>query len=228
LHPGLGIGGIETMQVQLRAVAGGGVHGPYASPDNPAKTIESSLCNPPPRRLTRPYRTEYKEVLAGDTSTFAIPGPAPRLHAISACRQRAFRRPRVLFCNPRVGCRSAPGVTHALRRTVARYVPGMALAPGAPVLRMRLRPGPLGRLVVGAVVRIVGALAPLPVAFARPLAAWLGAVGLGRVLGTPPKRLAATATAGPVAHLFHRSAGCLAVEVCPDAPQVRSGWGLLG
>ena len=138
LHPGLGIGGIETMQVQLRAVAGGGVHGPYASPDNPAKTIESSLCNPPPRRLTRPYRTEYKKVLAVDTSTFAIPRPAPRLHAISDCRQRAFRRPRGLFCNPRVGCRSAPGVTHALRRTVARYVPGMALAPGASAVLARL------------------------------------------------------------------------------------------
>jgi hypothetical protein len=85
LHPALGIGGIEPMQIERKAVHGGGVHGPHPRPIGPARAIESALCKPPPERLNRLYYAEYKQVFAVYMAPFAI-RPTPRLHSVSACR----------------------------------------------------------------------------------------------------------------------------------------------
>jgi len=122
---------------------------------------------------------------------------------------------------------SAPRVARPLRPAVARDILGVLLPPGAPVLRVLPRPGLLRGVVVGPVVRITGALATLPVALTRPLAGRLRTVGLGRILGARLKGLAATAAAGRMAHLFHRSARCLTMEVCSGTRTGRSAGGAL-
>jgi len=73
LHPGLGIGGIELMQIERNRV-----HGAAFMAHTLARTL-------PPGPLNRVYCAEHKQVFAVDTSTFAI-RPAPRLDPVSACR----------------------------------------------------------------------------------------------------------------------------------------------
>jgi len=81
----------------------------------------------------------------------------------------------------------------------------MDLAPLLPVPRVCLGPSLLGDPFVGAVVRVLGPLAPLPGELACALAGRLRAIGLSGVLWTRPEGPAAAAASALCDHHARRS-----------------------